>query len=436
MKVARAYKFRCYPTREQAQALAREFGCARYVYNWALVERQAHYVATQATLPYGKQSAALTQLKRSPNTLWLKDASSVVLQQALRHADRAYVNFFRQQAGLPQFKRKQGHQSVTYQSNSFTFKAGRLTLAKHTSPLDLRMSRDLPAGATVTSVTVSRTPAGHYFAALHFEAEARAWPSATGAIGLDFNTIELVDDQGQRHALPVARLTQLDQRRKRYQRAVSRKTELWRKALGIKPGERIPKGARKSSNLVKLQQRIARLSERCANVRRDWQHKTTTQLVRENQTIVIEDLCVKGMTAAPKKGADGQPRKNVQAKRGLNRSILRTGFGELRRQLEYKAAEAGRHLEVVGRFFPSSKRCSDCGATLKRLPLNVRHWDCPACGASHDRDVNAARNILAEGRRLLANKIHGRPVAGHGFHATGGPPGIACAIQGAGAATP
>lgn len=398
----RAYRYRFYPTAAQAEQLARSFGCARYVYNWALATRSEAFFERQERL-YAKQlSARLTVLKQQPETAWLNEVSAVVLQQALRHLDGAFARFFQKQAAYPVFKSRKGDQSCTFMANAFTFREGRLTLAKHDEPLDIRWSRPLPDGCVPSSVTVTRTAGGKFYASLLVEQEIAALPAVADEIGVDFNTAVLVGSNGQRFSVPKRLKTQAA-RRQRYQRACRRKIEAAKVALGYTKTAALPKGVKLpvSANLKKAFAKAGRVADTIGNIRRDWQHKTTTTLIRENQTIVVEDLYVRGMTASAK-GSVTAPGSRVAQKAGLNRSVLEVGFHELRRQLTYKALWAGRTLIVVDRWYPSSKRCSDCGYTRKQLALNQRKWTCPQCGQVHDRDVNAARNLLAAGKAEAA----------------------------------
>ncbi len=173
--------------------------------------------------------------------------------------------------------------------------------------------------------------------------------------------------------------------------------------MGLSRNAKLSKGVKLpvSNNLRKAYWKVGRVTEHAANVRKDWQHKLTTSIVRENQTIAMESLYVRGMTASAKGSAD-KPGSNVKAKSGLNRSVLNAGFGEIARQLEYKAVWAGRTVVKIDRWYPSSKRCSSCGYVLKSLSLSTRQWVCPDCGQSHDRDLNASINILMAGKAILA----------------------------------
>jgi putative transposase len=396
MRIQRAYRYRFYPTPEQAEQLARTFGCVRAVYNWGLEQRMKAFYERQQRLYYKDLALALTALKKTPERAWLSEVSNVALQQALRHLDRAFSNFFAKRAAFPRFKSKRDPvQSASYMRNGFTLRNGRLTLAKQDAPLDVRWSRPLPEGAQPSSVTVTRTAAGRFYVSLLVEEDVAPLPQVETRIGLDLNAGAVVDSQGRTHRLPK-RLQDLAARQRRYQRAQRRKIAAAKVRMGLSPNAPLPKGTRlvASNNLKKASRKVGRVQEHIARIRRDWQHKLTTSIVRENQVIAIEDLNVRGLTASAR-GTKEQPGARVRQKAGLNRAVLNVGFAELRRQLEYKAQWAGRDLIVIDRWYPSSKRCSACGHVLPRLALSTRRWTCPACGQAHDRDVNAAKNILA-----------------------------------------
>jgi putative transposase len=365
--VKRALKFRFYPTDEQATQLSRTFGCVRLVYNKALEERTRAWYDEQRRISYVESSVALTEWKKTEEFAFLNEVSSVPLQQALRHLQAAFANFFAKRAKYPRFKsRKKAHASAEYTRSAFAWRDGKLTLAKMTKPLDIRWSRPLPKGSAPSTVTVSRDAAGRWFVSLLCEDTIKPAPATDAAVGLDLGINSLVTlSTGEKIANPR------HERRDR-ERLARVQRELARKEKG-------------SKNRQKARLKVARVHARIADRRRDHLHKLTTRLVRETQTIVIEDL----------------PVRNLLANHALARAVWDTAWGELRGQLEYKCAWYGRELIVIDRYFPSSKLCGDCGAVREELPLNLRIWTCQ-CGARHDRDVNAARNILAAGLAVTA----------------------------------
>ncbi len=361
-QVKRAFKYRFYPTDEQAAELSRTFGCVRLVYNKALEERTRAWYGEQRRVSYVQSSAALTEWKKTDELAFLTEVSCVPLQQALRHLQTAFGNFFAKRAKYPRFKsRKKSRASAEYTRSAFTWREGRLTLAKMTKPLDIRWSRPLPEGTEPTTATVSRDAAGRWFVSLLCEDTIPPAPGTTNAVGLDAGITSLVTlSTGEKIANPR------HERRDRARLARAQR-ELSRKAKG-------------SANREKARRRVARVHARIADRRRDFLHKLSTRLVRENQTVVIEDLSVRNLL------------KNGR----LARAISDAAWTELRSMLEYKCAWYGRELVVIDRWFPSSKLCGACGTVAAKMPLNVREWTCD-CGTVHDRDVNAARNILAAG---------------------------------------
>ncbi|GLZ11672.1 transposase [Actinomadura sp. NBRC 104425] len=361
--VKRAYKYRFYPTPGQAEELLRTFGCVRLVYNKALEERTRAYTLEGRRVSYVETSAMLTAWKRTEELAFLNEVSSVPLQQALRHLQAAFANFFAKRAKHPTFKsRKKSRASAEYTRSAFRWRDGHLYLAKMDGPLNIVWSRPLPEGAQPSTVTVSRDAAGRWFVSLLVEEKIRPLAPVDHSVGVDAGITALVTlSTGERIVNP--KHERRDRRRlAKAQRALARKE----------------KG---SNNRAKARLRVARVHARITDRRRDFLHKVTTRLVRENQVIAVEDLTVRTMVR----------------NHSLARAISDASWRELRSMLEYKAAWYGRTLVAVDRWFPSSKLCSACGTLQETMPLHVRSWTCTACGTAHDRDVNAAKNILAAG---------------------------------------
>jgi putative transposase len=367
LRVKRAFKYRFYPTSAQAAELQRTFGCVRLVYNRALEARSTAWRDEQRRVSYPESSAMLTAWKRDPELAFLGEVSSVPLQQCLRHLQAAFVAFWAKRARYPRFKsRKRGRQSAVYTRSGFSWRDGQLTLAKMTEPLRIVWSRPLPDGAQPSTVTISRDPAGRWFCSILVETPVAPHPATDTAVGLDAGITSLVTlSTGEKITNP--RHEQRDRARlARAHRALSRKQ----------------KG---SNNRERARRKLARIHARIADRRRDVLHQLSTRLVRENQTVVIEDLAV----------------RNMLGNHRLARAISDAAWSQLRAMLTYKCRWYGRELVVLDRWFPSSKTCSVCGAVCDELPLNLREWRC-RCGAAHDRDVNAARNILAAGLAVTA----------------------------------
>ncbi len=365
--VKRAFKYRFYPSEQQAQELDRTFGCVRKVYNLALEARTKAWYGEHRRVSYVESSAMLTEWKRDPELAYLSEVSSVPLQQGLRHLQGAFVNFWGKRAMYPQFKSKRrSRASAEYTRSAFRYRDGALVLAKMTEPLDIRWSRPLPDGAEPTTVTVSRDAAGRWHVSLLVETTVQDGPVTDAVVGVDAGITSLVAlSTGEKVVNPR------HERRDRQRLALAQR-RLARKQKG-------------SANREKARAKVARVHARITDRRRDHLHKLTTRLVRENQAVVIEDLQV----------------RNMLGNHSLARAISDAAWRELRGMVEYKCQWYGRDLIVVDRWFPSSKVCSACGALRDGMPLGVREWTC-RCGAHHDRDINAAINVKAAGLAVLA----------------------------------
>jgi putative transposase len=345
--------------------LARTFGCCRYVWNWALAERSRAF-KDGGRMTYAQSDRALTLLKRQSETLWLNEVSSVPLQQSLRDLQSAFSAFFAKRTGYPSFKRKGARASARYTKSAFRFEHGRRLEIAKVGVLRLRWDRPLPSEPS--SVTVIREPSGRYFVSFVVEVEVEPLPETGQAVGIDFGVARLATlSTGGRVANPK-HLHRRARRLAMLQRRLARKQKGSRRRLLAKRA-------------------VARQHEKIANCRKDALNKLTTRLVREFDVICVEDLNLRGMA------------KN----HSLARSLSDAGLGMAVRMLDEKAARYGKAVIRVDRFFPSSKMCSGCGYIAPALPLNVREWTCPACGCVHDRDENAAKNILAAGQVVIAH---------------------------------
>ncbi|MDG4769326.1 transposase [Solwaraspora sp. WMMD792] len=365
------YNFRLYPTPGEQAALSRALGCARVVFNDGLRLRQQAY---EQGLPYVSDAdlskRVITRAKATPERAWLGEVSSVVLQQALADLNTAYRNFFASVTGRrkgrkvarPRFRsRKDKRQAIRFTKNS-RFKVcdnGRLRLPK-IGDLEVRWSRSLPSEPS--SVTVVRDTAGRYFASFVVTTPGdEALPPVDSEIGIDLGLTHFaVMSDGAKVTAP------------RFLRRAARKLKRLQQALSRKQ-----KGSNRRRKAVV---RVARAHSRVADTRRDWQHKLSTTLIRDNQAVYVEDLAVAGL---------GRTR--------LAKSVYDAGWAQFTTMLEYKAARYGRTFGRVDRWLPSTRMCSVCGRVNDKMALDVRSWSCP-CGAVHDRDVNAARNIKAAGR--------------------------------------
>jgi putative transposase len=359
----RAFKYRVYPTPEQEILLRRTLGCVRLVYNKALAHRTEAWYERQERVDYIQSSAQLTLWKKEEDLQFLNEVSCVPLQQGLRNLQKAFGNFWAGRAKYPNFKKKRNGGSAEFTKSAFRWKDGQVFLAKCTEALPIRWSRQLPKGCEPSTITIRLDAAGRWFASLLVDdITIKPLPVAMQSIGIDLGITSLLAlSTGEKVSNPK-HFNRFRKKLKRVQKGLSRKV----------------KG---SNNRLKARLKVARVHAQISNARGDFLHKLTTQLVKENQTIAVEDLAVRNMV------------KNHK----LARAISDASWGELVRQLTYKAAWYGRKLIKIDRWFPSSKRCGNCGHIVDKLPLNIREWTCSECGAVHDRDLNAAGNILAAG---------------------------------------
>lgn len=371
--VQRAYKFRFYPDEQQQELLLRTFGCVRVVYNKALEERTRGWRLENRSISYAETDKMLTGWKKIEELKFLNEVSSVPLQQALRHLQTGFQNFWNKKSRYPKFKsKKKSRRSATFTKSGFRWNSAtrELKLAKTTASLDIRWSRELPDGATPSSVTVSQDASRRWFVSLLVEEEITQLAPSSSAVGIDLGVADLaVLSTGEKVAAPRYSRKQAA-RMRRAQRALSR-TQLG------------------SRNREKAKLRVAKIHAAVTDSRRDHLHKLSTRLIRENQTIILEDLAVRAMSS-----------RGGAYKKGLNRSIADASMAELRSMLEYKAQWYGRQVVVISRWTPTTQMCSTCAAIAGpkgRAGLKVRTWSCRSCGTTHDRDINAALNIKAAG---------------------------------------
>lgn len=365
MKVRRAYRLRFYPDQQQEKLLAQTFGCVRFVYNSILRYRTDVYYQAKEKVNYVGANARLTTIKQLPEFAFLNEVSSVPLQQCLRNQQAAFKNFFEGRAKYPAFKTKRSRQSAEFTYRAFSYRNGELKLAKCDKPLDIRWSQILPSDPS--TVTVSKDTAGRYFVSCLCEFEPTLLPVTDKKVGVDVGIKDLfVTSDGFKSGNP-------------------RHTEKYAAKLA-KYQRRLAKKKLGSKNRLKAKRKVARIHAKISDCRMDNLHKMSRRLVNENQVICVEDLAVKNMVKNPK----------------LAKHIADAAWGEFTRQLSYKSDWAGRTYVEIDRWYPSSKRMSCCGFVLDKLSLSDRTVTCPECGTVHDRDKNAATNILAVGLAVLA----------------------------------
>jgi putative transposase len=368
--VKTAYRCRAYPDQAQQQMLNRTFGCVRVVWNQTLAARHARWQADRTGTSYAETDAALTLMKKDSDLAFLNEVSSVPLQQTLRHQHQAFTAFFGKRARSPRFKSRGGRQAAHYTRRAFTMRGGELRLAKAAAPLRFTWSWpevDL-AALNPTMVVISREPDGRWYVTFAIDTDSPEPLAPAGhAVGVDLGVTDFaVTSDGEKIANP-RHLARKARNLARYQRRLAR----------------CRKG---SANRAKAKAKVARAHRKVRDARRDFLHRASTRLVRSADVIVIEDLAV----------------RNMVRNRHLARAISDCGWGEFRRQLAYKCERAGRRLVVIDWWYPSSKTCSACGHLLAELSLSTRQWTCPSCGTRHDRDLNAAQNILAAGQAVTA----------------------------------
>jgi putative transposase len=380
--IQRSHQFRFYPTGAQEKALGQFFGAARWVWNTALAWRSAAYKLDGERVTAVDFSRELTWLKTLEPYQWLNAVPATVLTQVLRDQDRAFSNFFAKRTRYPRFKKRRHEASIRFQLDQRTvvnnYRAGEFLKLTGLGVLDIRWSR-VPGGVP-KMVTVRRDACGRYFVAFMVEETIEPATDSTKSVGIDVGLKDvIVTSDGAKSGNP-SHLRRYLRRLKMAQRRLSRK--------------------RKGSNRWHRQrQRVARIHARIGDARKDFLHKQTTGLIRDHGAIAIEDLNVKGL-----------------ARTRLAKSMNDAALGELRRQLDYKCQWHGRVLLVADRFAPTSKTCSSCGTVQAEMPLRIRDWTCPDCGAVHDRDVNAAVNVLmfATGGRPEGHAHRGRTIPNAG----------------------
>lgn len=346
--------------------MGKHFGCNRFVYNYFLKEKQNHYLNNGKTLNYNNCSKALTDLKNNSDYEWLNDASAQTMQQSLKNLETAYGNFFQKKSKFPRFKKKSNHQSIHF-PQYIRISKGNIYVVKFKEGIKINIHRKLEG--KIKSATISMTPSGKYFTSILCEVPKKNKLKAGKQIGIDLGITDfIITSDWQKIKNPSFN-------RKHKQTLKNAQKHLIRKTKG-------------SKRYNKQRIKVVRIHEKITNSRKDFQHKLSTKLINEYDLISVESLAVENMI------------KNHK----LAYSIADSGWSEFVRQLEYKAKWYDKRVIKIDRWYPSSKTCSNCDYVIDKLPLNIRQWKCPKCSQEHDRDINAAKNILRQGLNVYSTE--------------------------------
>lgn len=354
----KSFKYRFYPTKEQVEFLEKTFGSCRFVWNQILDWRSKEYSLNGNKINYNKSSAKFTEIRR--DTSWLQEVSYDAVQQALRNQDKAFSNFFAKRAEYPKFKKKFSKQSFRLMKHAFSIKDNQVFIAKCKIPLNIKWSQPLKGRSY--SVTISKDTANRYFISFNCEIEIQELPKLNNSIGIDLGLTNFATTSTGEKIKPLKSLI-------KYQKLLA------------KLQKQHAKKQKGSKNREKSRLKIAKVHNKIADSRKDFLQKLSTKLIRENQTICLEDLNVNNMM------------KNHKLAKGISDA----SWSKFTTMLTYKAEWYGRTISQISPWFPSSKLCSNCGFRLNKLPLNIRNWQCPECNCIHDRDINAAKNINTAG---------------------------------------
>ncbi len=361
-KILRSYKFRLYPTKVQITLLNKHFGSCRFIYNYFLNLRKEEYLLNKKTLNFFQCSYKLTELKKQEEFKWLKEPNAQSLQWALKHLDTAFNSFFQKKSKFPKFKKKLNRQSYSV-PQAFKIKGNKLLIPKFREGVTLNISQKIIG--KIIQCTISMTPTGKYFASLTCEQEYTQYEPTGSSVGIDVGIKNLA----------------ILSNGKKYKNVRSLKLRL--KKLKFKQRQ-VSKKVKGSSSRKKTIRQLSLVHEKIANVRKDHLHKVTTDIIKNHDVICVETLAVINML------------KNHKLAQALSDAAI----GEFFSMLEYKAEWNDKTLIKIDRWFPSSKMCSKCTWINQNLTLKDRTWTCRECGTTHDRDVNAANNILTQGMKI------------------------------------
>ncbi len=359
MKINKTFRYRIYPNKKQEILLAKHFGAKRFVYNYFLDQRKKTYLESKKSLNYYDNAKVLTQIKKTPEYIWMKEINSQSLQSSLRDLDTAYNRFFSKQGMFPRFKSK--HDKQSFRIPQFVeYKDGELWIPKCKKSIVVK--EDRPLIGEILFATISKSSTNKYFVSITCHTDYEPYTKNNNSVGVDLGIKELA----------------ICSNGKTYENIKS--TNKFGKILTYEQRQ-LSKKQKGSNNKNKQKVKVAKIHEKIGNTRLNHIHNITTTIVRENQTICVEDLSV----------------KNMMKNHCLSKSISDVAWGELLRQLKYKSGWNERNLITIGKFFPSSKTCNKCKFINQDLTLKDREWVCPNCGEKLDRDLNASKNILEQG---------------------------------------
>lgn len=362
--IFKSFKFRIYPSKEQEILLGKHFGACRFIFNYYLNKRKETYLEDKKSLNYYDNANDLTQLKKDETYIWLKEINSQSLQSSLRNLDTSYGRFFRKQSKFPRFKSKCDRQSFKIPQNVLIVN-NKLAIPKFKEGIKINLHREIEGN--IIFATISKSTSGNYYVSITSEVQYQPYEKVNSKVGIDTGIKDL--------AILSDGTT--------YENIRSLKTKLKK----LKYNQRqLSKKIKGSSSRNKQRKNLAKIHEKITNVRKDYLHKVSTEIIKNHDIISVEDLAV----------------KNIMKNHKLAQAMNDVSLGTFYSMLKYKCEWNDRHFVKIDKFFPSSKMCSNCGWINQDLTLSVREWKCTSCGEKHDRDFNASKNILKQGLKILS----------------------------------